>query len=131
MGVAMKLYAKALIAVGALALSGAAVADDPKDPEMQTAEAVALDREMIRQLNEDMLAQVTARDAGYAQGWQDYAQFKAGTHPAQVAYRQNLATYEREREQYADSRSRYERDLARWREDVRACRAGYFEACGN
>lgn len=49
------------LAFSAIALPSAALADDPNDPEMQNAEAVALDRAKVRQLNQDMLAQVSDR----------------------------------------------------------------------
>jgi hypothetical protein len=109
--------------VAALTLTAApALADDPRDPTMQTPEAVAHDREMIRRLNEDMLAQVTARDAGYAKGWKDHRLMAEGRHPQQLAY-------ERDRERYEADRAAYEQQMADWREDVRACRAGYYGRC--
>ena len=89
---------------------------------MQSAEARQHDREMIRRLNEDMLRQVTERDADYASGWRSHRAYSAGQHPAQLAY-------ERDRERYEAERARYERAMADWREDVRDCRAGYYEAC--
>lgn len=101
------------------------LADDPKDPTMQTPEAIARDRAIIRQMNKDMLAQVRKRDAGYAQGWRDYRNAPR----AQAEYERRLADYERQNSRYANDRKRYEQAMADWRRDVRACRAGYYAAC--
>lgn len=112
-----------------LALPGIAMADDPKDPGMQTPDAVARDREQIRQLNLDMLRQVQQRDAGYAQGWRDYKRFKQGSHPNQIAYREARNRYERDSTRHTESRREYEREMDQWRANVRACRAGNYRAC--
>lgn len=106
----------------ALALGAPAQADDPADPAMQDAAAIAQDREMIRRLNEDMLRQVTERDAGYARGWAAYRAQAQQTHPAQIAYA-------RDQRRYEQARADYERAMADWQADVRACRAGYHDRC--
>jgi len=115
------------------ALPYAALADDPNDPTMDAA-AIARDRELIRQMNLDLLAQVQERDKRYQQGWRDYALAKSGQHPDQLAYRQKLADYERaradydrERAHYSENRRSYDHAMDSWRADVAACRAGNYE----
>ena len=115
--------------IGALALPSAAMADDPKDPEMQSAEARAADREQIRKLNLDMLAQVQARDAGYAAAWKKYAESRANEAQHAEAYRIRMAAYHQEQARYAADRESYEQAMADWRRDVSACRAGDRTAC--
>ena len=44
------------LAFSVIALPSVALADDPRDPEMQNEQGVALDRAKVRQLNLDMLA---------------------------------------------------------------------------
>lgn len=124
----VSIFLRAAILAG-LALPGIAMADDPYDPDMQTPEAVARDREQIRQMNLDMLRQVRQRDAGYAQGWREYKQFKQGSHPDQIAYREARTRYERDTARHEQSRRDYERKMNQWRADVRACRAGDYRRC--
>lgn len=115
--------------LGLVMTASAALADDPNDPEMQTPEAVARDHELIRQLNLDMLAQVTERDRRYAQGWRAYALARSDPRYDRSAYEQRLADYERAQASYASDRQRYDQAMADWREDVTACRAGNWERC--
>ena len=103
------------LALAATAVPGMALADDPLDPEMQTEEARERDREMIRKLNRDMLAQVQARDALYAAGWRAYREMPQ----AQADYHRRLAAYHREQDRYAEDRRRYEQAMADWRQDKR------------
>lgn len=114
-----------VIVIAAAALPSAALADDPLDPTMRSEQAREQDRAMIRKLNQDMLAQVQARDAGYAAGWKAYREAPR----LQAEYRERLAAYQREVERSAAERRRYERDMAEWRRKDAACRAGNHAAC--
>jgi len=117
------------LAIAAAVLTTPALADDPKDPAMQSAEARARDREIIRQLNLDMLAQVTERDRRNAKSNRDYRLARQGRHPDQLAYQARLAEYERDRARHDDSQAQYQRAMEAWRRDVAACRAGDYRAC--
>lgn len=119
-----KLFACAM-AIAAVTLPSSAPADDPHDPAMQSKAAREKDHEMIRELNRDMLAQVQARDARYAAGWQAYRDAPK----AQADYRERLSAYQRDRENFAAQRRRYDQDMARWRRNAAACRAGDYSAC--
>jgi len=111
--------------MGWAAFPGLAAADDPFDPEMQTEEARERDRAMIRKLNRDMLAQVQARDARYAEGWRAYR-----AAPAEAdRYARRLAAWQRDTESYAEDRRRYEAAMSRWRRAAAACRADNRAAC--
>lgn len=120
----LKLLAGAL-AFAAATLPSAALADDPLDPKMQSEAARERDRAMIRKLNQDMLAQVQARDAGYAAGWKAFREQPR----VQAEYRARLAAYEREMQAAAAERRRYEEEMAEWRRKDAACRAGDYAAC--
>lgn len=98
-------------ALGAIAVSGTAMADDPRDPTMRSADARARDKAIIKRLNQQELARVRARDARYAQGW---AEYRKNGGRAQVAE--------------ADE-ARYQRQMAEWRRAVAACNAGHYEYC--
>lgn len=101
----MKLkYLAGALALGAVTLSSAALADDPNDPAMRSKEARARDKAIIRKLNLDQAAYVRQRDAKQAAGWQAYKDY-----PAQKAA--------------------YERKMAEWRRAVRLCQAGHYEYC--
>lgn len=103
------------IAVAAAALAcEPALADDPYD--RMTPEELERDRETIRRLNREQLEYVRKRDARYAEGWRAHGGSRGASR------KQQASTYE------ADMR-RYERAMAEWREDVAACRAGYYEYC--
>lgn len=117
------------LAFSVIALPSVALADDPRDPEMQNEQAVALDRAKVRQLNLDMLAQVSARDAGYAAAWKQYEEAKANEAQHAEAYRNRMAAYKQEQSRYAADRESYEQAMADWRRDVAACRAGDRSAC--
>ena len=99
--------------VGALALGIAlvpatAMADDPRDPAMRSAEARARDRAIIKRLNQEQLAYVQNRDAHYAEGWRAY----------------------REGPRVAPARAaQYDHAMAAWRRSVAKCNAGYYEYC--
>ena len=99
----LKLFAGAL-ALGAVAVSSAAYADDPNDPSMRSAAARARDKAIIRKLNLDQAAYVKARDARQAAGWRAYRE-----QPARQAA--------------------YERKMAEWRRAVRLCESGQYEYC--
>lgn len=113
------------IMVAATALPGPALADDPNDPTMKSPEALVRDREMIRKLNEDMLRQVTERDARNARGWREYREQPQ----RQADYERRYSAYEREQARYAENRRRYDQAMADWRDDVAACRAGQYSRC--
>ncbi|QUL39319.1 hypothetical protein KDC96_03155 [Erythrobacter sp. JK5] len=81
-----------------------AVADDPKDPAMQSKEARERDAAEIRRLNREQLRYVQRRDAEYARGWQATRDHKAAM-------------------------AEYERRMAAWREAVRRCKAGDYRYC--
>lgn len=106
-------------ALAAAVAYGPALADDPY--ERLTPEELEQDRETIRRLNREQLDYVRKRDARYADGWRAYARGGRGS-DSDGHYQQQVRSYE------ADRRS-YERAMAEWREDVAACRAGYYEYC--
>lgn len=119
---------KRLVLLSAAALvatvSVPALADDPNDN--MTPEELARDRETIRRLNREQLDYVRKRDAQYAEGWRAYNGASNGARrssSSDTRYRAEVRAYE------ADRR-RYEQAMAEWREDVAACRAGYYEHCG-
>lgn len=115
------------LALAAVLLPGAAMADDPADPLMRDPAARARDKAIIRQLNQEELARVQARDAQYAAGWRAYRERAGDGSAAEHAGRQ--ADYERANRAYARERAAYDRDMARWRAAVAACRAGDYSAC--
>lgn len=112
---------------GALALALALVpvaaqADDPNDPAMRSAAARARDRAMIKKMNENQLAYVRQRDAGYAEGWRAWRDAGEGRQPARSGDPRADADY-------ADARADYQRQMAEWRHAVSACRSGQYEYC--
>ena len=109
------------LALAVVAVSGPALADDPKDPLLsKSAAARAKDKAIIRQLNINEMNRVRAQDAQYAKGWQEYRE-----HPArQAEYRAALADHAR-------AQAAYEKKMAAWREAVRKCRAGDTNYCDN
>lgn len=109
--------------IGALALSGTAQADDPKDPSMRSAAARARDHELTRRLNVEQAAMVRERDARYAQGWRAYDRNNGASRDAYARSDANA--------DYAAANDQYQRELARWRRDVSACRAGDYSACAH
>lgn len=111
----------------ATAFASPALADNPHDPTM-TPEAIARDRAIIRKLNQDQLAYVRQRDARYAKGWQDYRQSR-GSDDDEGDYEAGRSDYARQSRSYAQARRDYEADLAQWRRDVAACRAGNYSRC--
>jgi hypothetical protein len=115
------------LALGTVLMPMPAVADDPNDPSMRTAEARARDRAIIRRLNQEQLAHVRQRDARYAEGWRAYRSRGANSED----YAQRRSDYERARQRYAEDQSQYQRQMAAWRRAVAACRAGYRSACDN
>jgi hypothetical protein len=96
----------AFIAVLALGASAAtpALADDPRDPAMQSRAARAADAAEIRRLNNEQAAYVKQRDARYAEGWR--------------AYRE-----------YPRAQAEHEQRMAEWRRAVRLCEQGHYEYC--
>lgn len=98
----------AAAALVAIAVPQAALADDPNDAAMRNAAARARDAAIVKRLNQEQLAKVRARDAGYAAGWQSYRDV-----PGENARRQ------------AD----YQRQMAAWRRAVARCNAGDVSYC--
>lgn len=96
------------LALGFVFVSTAAIADDPRDPTMRSAAARARDKAIIKRLNEEQYAHVKQRDAGYAEGWR--------------AYREGPKVN-------AESKARYDRQMAEWRRAVRLCNEGHYEYC--
>ena len=112
---------KSVLLACAIALSaavpGAALADDPSDPAMRNADARARDAAIIKRLNQQQLAQVRQRDAGYAEGWRAW-RVGGGMREADA------------RAENARRGAAYEREMAAWRRAVAACEAGRREYCG-
>ena len=98
----------AALALTSIAFPHAALADDPNDAAMRNAAERARDAATIRRLNQEQLAKVRARDAGYAAGWQAY---RDG--PGENARRQ----------------TEYARQMAEWRRAVARCNAGDYDYC--
>jgi hypothetical protein len=113
------------IALAAATLPSVALADDPLDPKMQSEAARERDRMLIRKLNQDMLAQVEARDAKFAANWQAYRDAPK----AQEEYRRQLSAYQSGQDAYTADRKRYEQAMADWKRNVAACKAGNYAAC--
>ncbi|SFG17899.1 hypothetical protein SAMN05518801_10977 [Novosphingobium sp. CF614] len=113
----------AILALGACALSAPALADDPND--RLTPDELARDRAIIRQLNQDQLAQVRQRDARYADGWDSYARARNGWRDGEDG---NARPASRDDADYA-ARREYQDAMAEWRADVRACREGDYSRC--
>lgn len=116
-----------VVSLAAVLLPGMALADDPRDPLMRDPAARARDKAIIRQLNQEELTRVQARDAHYAAGWRAYRERVADGGAAEHSSRQS--DYEQANRSYARERAAYERDMARWRAAVAACRAGDYSAC--
>ncbi|MGH6747128.1 hypothetical protein [Novosphingobium sp.] len=141
-----------LLALGTLALcapgfSGTARADDPND--RMSAEDIARDAAIIRKLNRDQLDYVRKRDAQYASGWKAYrarqgggdeqddeatGQYARGDYAGDedgepYARRDERPASSSPSRAYAQARRDYEADLAQWRRDVSACRAGDYSRC--
>lgn len=115
----------AALVLGAVSVPSDVLADDPNDPEMQTAAARARDAELIRQLNRDMLAQIQAREASQRAGWQAYKDYPT----RQAEYEAAMARYQQSQTAFADSRSQYEAEVAAWRRAVERCKAGEVQYC--
>jgi hypothetical protein len=98
----------AALALAAALVPQVALADDPGDAAMRNAAARARDAATIKRLNQEQLAKVRARDAGYAAGWQAYRDV-----PGENARR----------------RTAYERQMAEWRRAVARCNAGDYAYC--
>lgn len=130
---ALRLFGR-MVALSLVAGIAAPVfADDPRDPTM-TPEAIARDAATIRRLNREQLDYVRQRDAGYAQGWRDYDTARSrrdvdADYRDEGEYAANRRDYDAARADYARDRRRYDREMREWREDVAACRAGYYEHC--
>jgi len=135
----MKAYLAGFAMLAAAMVPGYAMADDPNDPAMRSAAARARDRAIIRQLNRDQLAYVQKRDAGYAQGWQNYREGQGGAQGRTQARAQSdyedtaydAPAYDARRDgaAYEQSRRQYEQDLAAWRHAVSQCRQGNYAYC--
>lgn len=96
------------LVVGAALLPTVALADDPHDPTMRSAEARARDRAIIKRMNQQQLAYVRQRDARQAQ-----------------TYREAQS----DRDSYAEARADYAQRMKAWRRAVAACNAGRWEYC--
>lgn len=107
-------------ALAAAVASGPALADDPY--EKLSPEELAQDRETIRRLNREQLDYVRKRDAQYAEGWRAYGRSRRSSDTDRRYDDDQVRAYETDRREY-------ERAMAEWREDVAACRAGYYEYC--
>lgn len=102
--------------LAAALMPSAARADDPDDPEMRNPAARARDRELTRRLNQQELARVRARDARIYATHDNRRTAVSRDHDAALSG-------------YARERAQYEREMARWRRAVAACRAGDYSAC--
>ena len=99
------------LSMSAILLPTAALADDPRDPGMRNADALARDRAMTKRLNEGQLAYVRQRDGKTLR-----------------TYRQTQSAHD---SAYADANAEYSRKMAAWRRAVAACNAGNRAACDN
>lgn len=122
----LRLLAALALGLAAMGMAGPAQADDPNDPTMASLSARERDRAIIRKLNRDQLAYVRERDARYAQGWNDY-RAEHGDRGEEGGREES----ESDDAGYASAQREYRAELARWRQDVAACRAGYYERCGD
>lgn len=95
-----------------------ALADDPNDPAMRDRALREADAAGVRQLNIDQARYVQERDARYAEGWQRTREFPA----EQSRYEQDMA-------RYRENRADYEARMAEWRRAVQLCREGRYEYC--
>lgn len=125
---AAKLFGRVVALSLVVGMAAPVLADDPRDPTM-TPEAIARDAATIRRMNRDQLDYVRQRDAGYAQGWRDYDSARGRRDVEDEGYAADRRDYDTARADYAEERRRYEREMREWREDVAACRAGYYEHC--
>lgn len=122
----MRVMLRALT-LGALAGSCVAMpvlADDPRDPAMRSRAAREADAAEIRRLNRAQAAYVQRRDARYAEGWQEWREAEGGALDRETARQAS-----EDQDRYADARAEYEQEMAEWRRDVSACRAGYYGHC--
>jgi len=103
----------------ALAVSTPALADDPRDLAMRSADERARDKAEIRRLNQEQAAFVRERDARLARENAESRSYGSGR-------RGDVGMAQRD---YAEQRRAYDRAMADWRNDVAACRAGYYEHC--
>lgn len=113
------LVAMALCSLSALGLLGLGA---PQEASAKSAEWLARDREIIRQMNLRELRKVRQREARYA------AQNRA-SRTDQADYARRRAAYERDMAHYRAQRQDYQVRLAAWRQAVAACRAGDRSAC--
>lgn len=132
-------FALATLALSTQAFSGTARADDPND--RMSPEDIARDAAIIRKLNRDQLDYVRKRDAQYATGWKAYDRANGGDDDRYADarddkddyreddYRDRRRDYAGQSRAYAQARRDYEADLAQWRRDVAACRAGDYSRC--
>lgn len=115
----MRDYRVALMAILAATMPSIALADDPRDPEMQNTDARQRDAEMVRKLNRQESDRVRERDARYAQGRREGGSPSSG----------NANDYAKARADYERDHAQYERDMAKWRRATAACNAGDYSAC--
>jgi len=116
-----------ICAIMVAAMPAAAWADDPNDPAMRRADALARDREMTRQLNLEELRKVRQRDTRPAKAAR--AAPASGSYAADENYAGRLRDYDSAMASYADRRAEYEQEKDAWRRAVTACRAGDYSAC--
>ncbi len=127
------------LALSAQAYSGTAWADDPN--HRMSPEDIARDAAIIRKLNRDQLEYVRKRDAQYAAGWKAYDRANRddaevyddpredGSRSDEDDYQASRREYANQSRAYAQARQDYAADLAQWRRDVAACRAGDYSRC--
>jgi len=97
------------LAIGAVFLPMAALADDPGDLTMRNPAVRAQDRAITRRMNQEQLAYVRNRDGGSSRSYRE--------------------TRDETDSAYADARADYARQMAAWRRAVAACNAGHWEYC--
>lgn len=117
----MRVHSLACAIFIATMLPAAALADDPRDPEMSDVAARERDRDGVRELNRQEHDRVRERDAEYAKGWQ--------TPQAGGSYGGRNADYAARLREYERAKAQYDRDMAEWRRAVAACKAGDRSAC--
>lgn len=130
-------FTPALVALVSILAAAPSLADDPRDPKMQSRAAREADAAEIRRLNREQAAFVQRRDARYAQGWKAWRENEAArADDENRAYGKEMHRYQdarraadADRDAYARARRDYAAAMDDWRRDVADCRAGYYERC--
>lgn len=114
-----KISVLGVVAAAWIAATTPALADDPRDLAMRSADERARDKAVIRRINQEQAALVRDRDARLA-----------GENAESRGYAaRGSGDYEAAQRDYAEQRRAYDQAMAAWRSDVSACRAGYYEHC--